>query len=48
MRETSPSPNIQVHGWAIPQDNRIVHQIRSSKKYPQNCFNLPNNAYVMF
>ena len=32
-----------MHGWAIPQDNRMVHQTWGDK----NCFDLPNNANIL-
>ena len=32
--------------WAIPKDNRMVHQIWSDKT-TENCFNLPNNRLML-
>ena len=36
-----------MHGWAIPQDSRMVYQIWENKKQVKICFNLPNNENML-
>ena len=35
-------------GQAIPQDNRIAHKIMEQSKQVKYCFNLPNNAQMLY
>ena len=35
-------------GQAIPQDNRIAHKNMEQSKQVKYCFNLPNNAQMLY